>query len=198
MNIDEISEAINEAAARADVLIEEMESIGKRINELQATKVDIETAQAVAVSAAHETQEQLSQRIASIVQCALDTVFPASGYTFQIDFGQRANKSQIELVLLENGQSINDYGGGLRDIISFALRLAVLSLGTSDRVLVLDEPMKFLSQDMRETGAQLLVELSHKLGMQIICVTHLPEIVSVADKVFVVTKTGDKSAVTEQ
>lgn len=198
MNISEVANEVLTCAAKADMMLEEAEAVEKQLRTAKAEQATLEAAQAVAIAAAHETQEKLSERITSIVQCALDTVFPMSNYTFRVEFGQRANKSQIELVLYENDNPVNDYGGGLRDIISFALRLAVQSLGTSDKVLILDEPMKFLSADMRDTGAQLLRELSQRLGMQVICVTHLPEIVSVADKAFVVTKTNGKSAVTER
>jgi ABC-type molybdenum transport system ATPase subunit/photorepair protein PhrA len=44
------------------------------------------------------------------------------------------------------------------------------------RLLVLDESFRFVSKEFRPGIAQLLEELSGELGVQIISVSHIPEL----------------------
>ena len=88
-------------------------------------------------------------------------------------------------------------GGGLVDAISAGLRIACLCLSSRDKVLFLDEPMKFLSADIKPIMADLLKELSHKLGIQIIMVTHDTEFAAIADKTFEVKQVNGRSTVSE-
>ena len=69
-------------------------------------------------------------------------------------------------------------GGGVVDVASFALRLSclVLSKPPINRILILDEPFKFLSEDYRERVRILLETLSKEMKTQIILVTHIEEL----------------------
>jgi len=96
-----------------------------------------------------------------------------------------------------NKQSILDgCGGGLKDIVSFALRVAIWSLDSeSSPVILLDEPFKFVSAGHRNQGAELLHTLSRKLGIQFVVVSHVAEIVNNADTAYLVSKGADGKAV---
>ena len=66
---------------------------------------------------------------------------------------------------------IDASGGGLVDLVSFALRMVFWQLTKDKRnTLILDEPFKFVSVDIPDE--ELLYELSRLLGMQIVVVTH--------------------------
>ena len=81
---------------------------------------------------------------------------------------------------------MNSSGGGPIDIASFALRIASWSLQRPIRsnTIILDEPMKNLSKEYQEQGALMLQEVSRKLGIQFIIVTHEPVLARFADKTF--------------
>jgi|TARA_Y100000310_G_C20627424_1_gene786734 DNA repair exonuclease SbcCD ATPase subunit len=49
---------------------------------------------------------------------------------------------------------------------------------------LLDEPFKFLSKNLLPRASELLKELSEKLDLQFIMVTHLDELTDCADKTF--------------
>jgi DNA repair exonuclease SbcCD ATPase subunit len=84
---------------------------------------------------------------------------------------------------------MNASGGGVLDVVCFALRLACYTLETnSNNVIVFDEPFRFLSADLRESACEIISKLSNQLSIQIIMVTHISEFVGIADKVFVVSK----------
>ena len=150
-------------------------------------------AQAFLQDVAQKTQSKLKLQIEDIVNLALETCFP-NEYEFRIDFNVSRGKTEAELIFLSKltGNKIdpmNASGGGVVDLTSFALRIACYTLQYNiNNVIVLDEPFRFISRDLQDTAGHILKSLSQKLGLQIIMVTHIPELVNVADKIFEVKK----------
>ena len=91
---------------------------------------------------------------------------------------------------------MNAAGGGVVDLTAFALRISsyILERG-SDNVIIFDEPFRFVSRDLQERAGQILKTLSEKLKLQIILITHIPELVNIADKAFEVKKIDGVSKV---
>jgi len=57
------------------------------------------------------------------------------------------------------------------------------------KLLVLDEPFKNINdptREMHQRAAEMVKEISQRLGIQFIIVTMLPELAEVADKVFMI------------
>ena len=77
-------------------------------------------------------------------------------------------------------------GGGAVDVAAFALRVASWSMQhpRSRATIILDEPMRFLSTDLQPKASEMLKQLSEKLGLQFIIITHEEELADEADKVF--------------
>ena len=147
----------------------------------------LEQAQAFLQKVAQDTQEQLKIHVEDIVQLALDAIFPDK-YTFEIQFNISYGKTTAELVFIskQSGHIVDPMiasGGGVVDVCSFALRLACWTLSRGiDKVIILDEPFRFLSKNLQERAGTLLKELSLKLGIQIILTTHLDALIDAADK----------------
>ena len=126
----------------------------------------------------------------------METCFPGE-YTFEILFEISRGKTNAELVFLDQktGRQIDPMdasGGGVVDLTTFALRIACYALEhNTDNVIVLDEPFRFLSRDLQERAGEILKTLSEKMNLQIIMVSHISEIINVADKVFEVKKGSD-------
>lgn len=172
--------------------------VNKSKNEL----CTLEKAQVFLQGVAQETQNKLKFRIEDIVNMALETCFP-NEYDFKLNFNIARGKTECELVFLSrrSGREIdpmNASGGGVVDVACFALRTAcyVLEQGI-DNVIVLDEPMKFVSEDLRERVCEVIKTLSWKLGVQFIIVTHIPEFVNMADRVFKVRKNDAGRSIVE-
>jgi ABC-type sulfate/molybdate transport systems ATPase subunit len=68
-------------------------------------------------------------------------------------------------------------GGGVVDVAAFALRIACLTLRKPAlrKVLILDEPFRFLSAEYRPRVRSLIESLADEFGVQFIIVTHLDE-----------------------
>ena len=77
-------------------------------------------------------------------------------------------------------------GVGAVDVASFALRVASWSMQRpkSRSTLILDEPFRFLSADYQEQASVMIKEISDKLGIQFIIITHETILTSCADKIF--------------
>ena len=160
----------------------------------------LEQAQVFLQKIAQSTQEKLKMNIEDIVNLALETCFP-NEYKFQLQFNIARGKTDAELLFLsqKTGRPIdpmNCAGGGVVDLTAFALRIASYALeqGT-DNVIILDEPMKFVSKDLQTRVGDILKTLSEKLNLQIIMVTHINEMIDIADKVFEVKKNPDGRSV---
>lgn len=153
----------------------------------------IEQAQVFLQKVAQSTQDKLKFQIEDIVNLALESVFP-NEYEFKIEFNVCRGKTDAELIFLDKrtGQTIDPMeasGGGVVDLTCFSLRIACWALESgTDNLIVLDEPFKFISRDLQERAGEILKILSEKMKLQIIMVTHIPEFIEVADKVFEVKK----------
>ena len=152
-----------------------------------------EEAQIFLQSVAQSTQEKLRFQVEDIVNLALETCFP-SEYVFKINFKLSRGKTEAELKFLSQKTGLpidpmNASGGGVVDLTSFALRIASWVLEReSDNVIILDEPFRFVSRDLVDRAGKILKVLSDKMKLQIILVTHIPELIEVADRVFEVKK----------
>lgn len=139
-----------------------------------------------------QTQKQLQYHISDITSLALEAVFE-DPYVLIVEFIERRNRTECDLYFERNDERVDPLtasGGGAVDIASFALRIASWTMmePRSRSTIILDEPLKNLDKEHQEKGSQMLKEISEKLGIQFIIVTHEPVLTSYADKVFEVTQ----------
>jgi DNA repair exonuclease SbcCD ATPase subunit len=182
---------LTKAIAKRDIHLEKIQEYTRTLDEAKEQALNIEEAQVVLQLVAKQTQENIRYKLEDIVNLSLSTVF-GSRYRFQIKFEIKRGQTEAALVLFDGVNEIDPIesnGGGINDVLSFALRIALLILSKNRRILILDEPMKFISADLREFCYEIMAKLSHDLGIQIICVTHEEELKNKADLVY---KVGQK------
>ena len=158
----------------------------------------IEAAQALLQKVAQDTQMQLTFQIEDVVNTALDTCFPGE-YKFHISFEIQRNKTEAKLVFTKNDYEIDPLkasGGGVVDVAAFALRIAAWTIGTSNNTLIIDEGFRFLSRNLQPRAAEIMQEISEKLHVQFIQVSHSPDIIAQSDRVFTVALKKGVSQVT--
>lgn len=170
------------------------ESILKLKKETRETKRELtryEQAREVIREVGIKTQEQLQYHIGDITSLALEAVFN-DPYKLVAEFVQRRNKTECDLYFVRGESKVDPLsasGGGAVDVAAFALRIASWSMmrPKTRPVIILDEPMRFLSVDLQERASMMIKELSTRLGLQFIIITHEPTLATYADKVFTVT-----------
>lgn len=149
-----------------------------------------EEARAVIQTVAQQTQRQLEYHVSEIVSLALAAVFDRP-YALRLAFVERRNKTEADLLFERDGEQfrpVDASGGGAVDVAALALRVAMWTLRRprSRATLVLDEPLRFLSRDLMPKAAAMLAEVSQRLGLQIIMVSHSQELIEGADRYFTV------------
>jgi DNA repair exonuclease SbcCD ATPase subunit len=138
---------------------------------------DADEAQQIVQAVAETIQEEAHDRIAGVVTRCLAAVFDEP-YEFKINFERARGRTEAKLLFVRDGMEVNPIdasGGGVVDVAAFALRLSCLMLArpACRRVVVLDEPFKFVSADRRANVRAMLEGLAADLGVQFIMVTHI-------------------------
>jgi len=184
---------------KRELLERQLEEERKRKEELEKRLNSFIKARSVVQEVARQTQSKLEFRLSSLVSTALRSVFP-NPYVFEVRFVTKRNKSECEFFFVKGGERmrpLDSSGGGALDVASFALRLVFWTLRKTRPVLILDETFRFVSVDLQHKCSQMLKALSEELDVQIILISHLPEIIQSADKVFRVENKGGVSYLEE-
>lgn len=199
MNVANLENTLNRQKGIKESLEQRLSDNECKIKKYNKAIKNLEDAAIILKIVAQQTQEELQYRISEIVTLALNSVFE-DDWTFNIDFVFKRGKTEAEIYIEKNGEKYNpmdDMGGGIVDVVSFALRIMAWTLQTpqSNNTIVLDEPFRFLSKDMQVKAGVMLKELSDKLNLQFIIVTHEESLIECADRIFTVTQKNGKSEV---
>ncbi len=196
--LDAIHSTLQRKAGRRDQLASELTATSTRLKTLTQEQEDITRSLEIIQCVAKLTQQQLEIHISELVSLALEAVFP-NPYKMVLKFETRRNRSEADLLLQdENGNLLNPMeavGGGVVDVAAFALRVALWSLKRPKPrpVMVMDEPFRFLSSDLQDRASKMLKEISDKLGIQFLIVTHEENLLKAGDRVFDIKLNGGVS-----
>lgn len=153
-----------------------------KIEESGARLSNVAKAQEVLQLVAEAVQKNVHTQIADVVSRCLTAIFD-DPYRFEIRFEKKRGKTEAKMVFLRDGLEIEKptkaIGGGVIDVASFALRLAALLLSRPKkrRVMVLDEPFRFLHSPIYlERLVTLLESLASEFKIQFIIVTTIDEL----------------------
>lgn len=201
MELSKLEELYQRKLGQKEQLEKEINSLKASLRSKNIQQKRLEKAHEIIKLVGAKTQEQLQFHISDITSLALISVFDEP-YNFILDFVDRRGKTECDIFFERDGafmKPINSSGGGAVDIAAFALRIASWSMKNprTNNVMILDEPFRYLSKDRQEAASQMVKELSDKLGIQFIIVTHEDILASYADKVFRVTNKNGVSKVEE-
>jgi DNA repair exonuclease SbcCD ATPase subunit len=138
-----------------------------------------------------QTQKLLQFHISDITSLALGSVYDLP-YQLVAEFVSRRNKSECDLFFERDGnrvEPIDASGGGAVNIASFALRVAAWSMSRprTNNLLILDEPLNNLDVVRMPRASEMLKQISKKLNLQLILITHSEELAEAADRTFQVS-----------
>ncbi len=133
-------------------------------------------AQEILQHVAQAVQQKAHEKIATVVSSCLSAVFD-DPYEFKIEFERKRGRTEAVLKFCRGGLTVDPLtasGGGVVDVAAFALRAACLMLHRPrlTKLLVLDEPFRFVSAEYQDNIRSMLEQLAQDLGLQIILVTH--------------------------
>lgn len=142
---------------------------------------DTEEAQKLIQAVAQKCQQNVHSHIASVVTRCLAAVFGKNAYEFDLSFVQKRGRTEAVLSLVRDGVSyspLDSTGGGVVDVVGFALRCACIILHRPPlrRLIIADEPFRFVSREYRSNIATMIETMSNDLGIQFVLVTHSEEL----------------------
>ena len=198
-NIQNLRNALEQMKGKRDQIQQGIDNAEQFIKEKKKDLRRHEQAREIIREVGLKTQQQLQFHISDITSLALEAVFD-NPYKLITEFIQRRNKTECDLYFERDGNRIDPLsasGGGTVDVASFALRVASWSMQRprSRNVLILDEPFRYLSSDLLPKASEMLNQISKKLKLQIIMVTHAEELIENADRVFEVKIKKGKSLI---
>lgn len=145
-------------------------------------------------------RQQAKTRIEEIVTSALTVVY-GEAYEFRLDLQVRSNRPELDYYL-KRGDIVTqlkppdyDNGGGIVDVITLALRLAVAELDNVKGTLWLDEIGKHVSARFAPHVAFFLKEYSEKFKRQMVLITHNSDLAEAGDLSLAVSYNGNRSEV---
>ena len=189
--------------------------------ELARARTDIDLWKQVQVLLSKSSEfarEQLKTRIEQTVTAALQAVLVDSSMRFEIEMGSIGGRPSAEWRVVscygmpakagDEDITLNAYtvtanpedakGGGVTDVVSLALRLALLELSRPKPggPVLLDEPGKMISKEYLPNVAEFLKRYAKQTGRPIILVTHHDSLADVADVGYKVNQQNGISEVT--
>jgi len=202
IDIKSIRNKVEQLKGRKTQLESSITQVKDEIKETRRSLIRHEQAREIVREVGLKTQQTLQIHISDITTLALEAVFD-DPYELVVEFLQRRNKTECDLLFKRDGNLMDPLeasGGGAVDVAAFALRIASYTMQSprSRNTIILDEPMRFLSVDLQERASQMIKELSDKLGIQFVIISHEATIAESADKTFYVEMRKGVSKVTEQ
>lgn len=179
---DLIKKQITDKMAEIQLVKSKLEDIDVKAEQVNGRYNVVCRCQELAQIVAQGIQQKVHEKIASVVSKCLEAVFDEP-YKFNIKFERKRGKTEARLVFERDGIDIDDpltgCGGGVIDVASFALRLSAIMLSKpqSRRIMIMDEPFRFLSLKYRPKVKDLLIQLRKEYDFQFIIVTHASELV---------------------
>lgn len=181
-----------------EMLVNQHTQIVQQLDEQSSLALAIDSASALVQTIAKETQEKIRVHLNSLVTKALQTVYPEDIHFFDLKFVSERNQTSVYPTLIKDGNELDplDNSGGMAEIIAFALRIALITIGKKPKILVLDEPFTGVSGMRIPFVQEFISEIGKDLGIQVLITSHIPGFTSDNCKLLEIRKEGDMSVVT--
>lgn len=180
MDIPTYRKIVSKKKAALDLVRMRYRQEKEALNTVEEQVIATQEAQELTQQVAQQVQEQAHAQIAEVVSRSLEAIFD-DAYEFRILFEKKRGKTEARLVFIRDGKEIDPMtasGGGVVDVAAFALRLSCLMLSRPPlrRLLILDEPFKFVSEQYRDRIRILLETLAKEMNVQFLMVTHIDQL----------------------
>jgi len=196
-----VKSELDKLLGKKELLEAQILDLNRGIAEKEVKVEELVFLRTIVQEVATSTLDNLAFHISNIVSTALNYIPFPEKIDFEVEFMRKRKGVECNLWFVRNGQRakpIDSSGGGALDVASFALRLTYWSLKRNRPVFILDEPFKYVSADLQKPCAEMVHALTRKMGVQVIMISHLPNINVTADREYAVKKVNQVSQVKEK
>jgi DNA repair ATPase RecN len=196
-------EELTRRRAERDLHLRRLEEVEKRKVQCEKERDRLEKVRILLQLSAEHARIQAKQQLETLVTNALRYIFGPS-FKFELELSAHGGNPTAEFYVATewDGQVIKNRpqdarGGGIVDIISLALRIALIESfkPRPDGPFILDEPGKHVSEDYIVPMVEFLKSVGETFGRQIIMVTHNVHLAESADSAWHVRLASGKSEV---
>ncbi|TCP53695.1 hypothetical protein EV586_10539 [Tumebacillus sp. BK434] len=203
--IAKLRDHYNRRLGEQEALLRKKRQVEDKVTEKRAEIVKLEGVKILLQESSAFAREQARRQIETMVTNALQFIFGDQDIEFRVEIDEVRGRAEGEfLVVSKYGGEIpvqtrpqDARGGGVVDVISLALRAALLHANRPrlDGPIILDEPAKHVSEEYSRQVAEFLKQLSTAFGRQIIMVTHNQHLANTGDTSYMVEMRSGKSYV---
>lgn len=203
--ISKLRDLYNRRLGEQELLLRKKRQLEERQAEKRAEIEKLEQVKILLQESSAFAREQARRQIETMVTNALQFIFGDQDIEFRVVIEEVRGRADGEfLVVSKYGGEIpvqtrpqDARGGGVVDVISLALRAALLHANRPrlDGPIILDEPAKHVSEEYSRQVAEFLKQLSTAFGRQIIMVTHNQHLANTGDTSYIVEMRSGKSYV---
>lgn len=210
MTLSELQTRIQTLQSRYDRESGILESLQDRLTKAEADlaetqrKLEIgDQVQILFAKTSEYARAKIKTHVEATVTAALQAVFGRE-LRFEILLREIGNQTAADWRVVDSmgdqeiaGDPEESRGGGISDVVSLALRLAMLELVRPklEGPILLDEVGKHVSEDHRAALGDFLKAYAERSNRQIILVTHAQELANSADVAYQVTRNNGVSEV---
>lgn len=191
---------------REDQLLERRNQLERQIGELSRHTRLLSQVRGLLQKVSELSREESRKRVEAMVTHSLRYIFGGE-MEFRIEIGEVRGKPEAEFFIeekAENGDLLRvkpqeAKGGGVVDVVSLALRIALLESEhqRAGGPLILDEPAKHVSDEYIAQVGDFLKQVGQRFNRQVIMITHHPLMSEMADRSFRIELRNGESAVAE-
>ncbi|MBS7530848.1 ATP-binding protein [Hazenella sp. IB182353] len=182
---------------------EQLSELRKRVTKLEMEKELMDKVHAIFDLSAQHAREQAKQQLETLVTNALQYVFgPTFGFVIELKSHSGNPTAEFYVTTTYDEEIIQNKpqdarGGGIVDIISLALRVALIETvrPRPEGPIILDEPGKHISEDYILPMIEFLKSIGETFNRQIIMVTHNTHLTESSDYAYHVRIQDGKSQV---
>ncbi|KKM06031.1 hypothetical protein LCGC14_1748140 [marine sediment metagenome] len=188
--LNSLKEELSSTKGQCSLLSEQITTSEHKIEELNINKEIYRKSVELLILVQKETNHKIQKGFQDIVTYALRYVYN-DDYAFDLDFGRRGNLQELDFnIKTPSCKTAFDpkdtSGGGVLNIVSLALRIALLELHKPkiEGFLILDEPFAQINgKEKLEQAEKFLKAINKRINRQIIMVTNGNQMVNTADNI---------------
>jgi len=164
---------------------DQRDSIADQVSNLEEDNSVLQKTEKVLKHLVDKLAKKDLSKMDQLVTYGLNTVFPGRDIKFETELLERGNKIKINLKTLYNGSLVDaENKSSISVVESFLLRILCISKLKKAPLLLMDETFAAVGSEYIENISKLVSELSNKLGIDILLVTHNPAFQAYSDTSF--------------
>jgi len=178
-SLDRLKAVYNQRKGQYDRLVAEKEELCGRLQKTNEELEMLNQTKLIFHVAAEAARQKARQHVEHLTTSALQSVF-GPDISFEVILEEKRDRPEAEFLVASTyggtariaNRPEDSRGGGVVDIVSLALRVALLAGTRSEGFIVFDEPAKHVSEQYSQAVAELLKSIAEDMERQVIMVTH--------------------------